>query len=214
MTSTSYPRDGVKEKAEQTASTAADEAKHLASVAQEEAGQIVSEAKTQVSAMMHDARTQLEDQSRGRRDQLAQTLRTLSTDLQEMASDRGGLAAQLARDAASQARALGGRIESREPGELLDDLRRLARRKPGTFLLGAMAAGLVAGRFARGTKEAMQEQSSPISGRQSVPTQTTGVEYGGPTPAGAMTSAVPAGEPGSSMPGQSVASQTTPGALP
>lgn len=46
------------------------------------------------------------------------------------------------------------RLDEREPSELLDELRRFARRRPGAFLLGAFAAGAVAGRVARGAKDA------------------------------------------------------------
>jgi hypothetical protein len=54
---------------------------------------------------------------------------------------------------------LAGWLEQREPGELLDEVRALARRKPGTFLLGALAAGVVAGRLTRGAVDATRSDT-------------------------------------------------------
>lgn len=46
------------------------------------------------------------------------------------------------------------RLQDREPGELLDEVRRFARRKPGMFLLGAAAGGVLAGRLTSGMSAA------------------------------------------------------------
>jgi len=40
-------------------------------------------------------------------------------------------------------------------------VRGFARRRPGTFLLGALAAGIVAGRLARGAKDGSSSSTSP-----------------------------------------------------
>jgi len=45
---------------------------------------------------------------------------------------------------------LADRLENTEPTELLEDVRRYARNKPGMFLMGAMAAGFVGGRLVKG----------------------------------------------------------------
>lgn len=98
---------------------------------------------------------QVSDQATVQRDKLSQTLRTLGDDLEQMAShgQDSGLAADLAREVAARARAFGSHLEGREPAQLLDDVRDVARRHPGTFLLGALAAGLVAGRLFRATAD-------------------------------------------------------------
>ena len=46
------------------------------------------------------------------------------------------------------------KLQTRDPAELLDEVRSFARRKPGIFLLGAAAAGIVAGRLTSGVKAA------------------------------------------------------------
>jgi hypothetical protein len=70
----------------------------------------------------------------------------------------------VAREAADRARGLSSRLEGREPRELLDDVRGFAQRKPGTFLLGALAAGVVAGRLTRGAKAAQSSSSGTATG--------------------------------------------------
>ena len=40
-------------------------------------------------------------------------------------------------------------LENRDPGSLLDEVKSFARQRPGTFLLAAAGAGLLAGRLGR-----------------------------------------------------------------
>ncbi|HKC26518.1 MAG TPA: hypothetical protein VKB75_00770, partial [Jatrophihabitans sp.] len=50
------------------------------------------------------------------------------------------------------------------PGDLVDELRRFARRRPGAFLMGALAAGVVAGRLGRGVVAAHTEDDGTAAG--------------------------------------------------
>ncbi|HET6625771.1 MAG TPA: hypothetical protein VFG63_05240 [Nocardioidaceae bacterium] len=146
----------AKEKAKQTAGTAADESRHVADVAKDEAQNVTAEAKQQAQGLVDEALSQVDEQSRTQRDRLVDTLRTFSDDLEQMASQggRSGIATDLTRQVAGKTRDLTSRIDGREPRELLDEVRDFARRKPGMFLLGAVAAGVVAGRVTRGAKDA------------------------------------------------------------
>jgi hypothetical protein len=159
---------GAKEQAKQAAGTAADESQHVAGVAASEAQKVASEAKSQVQNLLGDATSQVEDQSRTQRDRLVGTLRTFTDDLDQMADGQGGIAADLVHEVADRARSLTSSLDGREPRELLDDVRRFARRKPGTFLLGALAAGVVAGRVTRGAKA--PQSSSPSGASQGLGT--------------------------------------------
>ncbi len=144
----------AKDQAQLAAGTAADEGKHVADVARDEAQRVASEAKSQVSNLVREATSQVEDQSRTQRDRIVETLQAFGDDLDKMATQSdGGIAADLAREGASRARTLSSQLHGREPRDLLDDVRSFARRKPGTFLLGALAAGVVAGRLTRGAKD-------------------------------------------------------------
>jgi Rod binding domain-containing protein len=155
----------AQEKAQQTAATAADESKQVAGTAKQEAQNVAAEAKTQVSSLMDNAAREVSDQSRTQRDRLVGTLHSVSNDLEQMASQSGGsgLAADLVRQVSQRTRTLGDHVDGREPTELLDDVRAFARRRPGTFLIGALAAGVVAGRLTRGAKAARDGSSSSTS---------------------------------------------------
>jgi uncharacterized protein YjbJ (UPF0337 family) len=146
-----------------------EEGRHVTGVAKEEAGNVAAEAKDQVVGLLDQARSQVSEQSGVQRDRLVQTLTTLSGDLDHMAeqSDRPGMATDLAREAARRARELGHRLDGREPQQILDDVRTFARRRPGTFLLGALAAGVLAGRLTRGARESQSSSGSPSRSRVS-----------------------------------------------
>ena len=145
----------AKETAQETAQTAKDEASRVAGVASSEAQNVASEAKAQARNLLDDARTQIDQQSRSQLSSLKDVLVRLGDDLEQMAqggSVDSGLASDAARMVSERVRGLGNHLDSREPADLLDDVRDFARRRPGTFLFGALAAGVVAGRLARGAK--------------------------------------------------------------
>ncbi|GAB2875990.1 hypothetical protein [Nocardioides pacificus] len=155
----------TKERAQDAASTAADEGKHVAGVAKDEAQNVAAEAVNQARGLVDQALSQVDEQSRTQRDRAVGMLQSLSDDLEQMATQAGssGLANDLAREIAQRARAISARLDGREPNEILDDVRSFARRRPGTFLLGALAAGVVAGRVVRGAKAA-QDSGPSASG--------------------------------------------------
>jgi hypothetical protein len=143
------------DQAKQTAGTAADQGRQVADVAQGEARKVASEASAQVRGLLQETTGQLEDQSRTQRDRLVELLRSFGDDLEKMASSAdNGLAANLAHEVADRSRSLSSSLDGREPRDLLDDVRSFARRKPGVFLAGSLVAGVVAGRLARGAKDA------------------------------------------------------------
>jgi hypothetical protein len=153
----------AKDEARQTAATAKDEARNVAETARDEARTVVEGSKQQARGLMDDAKTQVDEQARTQRDRVVGTLRTFGDDLERMANGEqvsGGMTQDLARQVADRAREIGSRMDGREPAELLDEVRSFARRRPGTFLLGAVAAGVVAGRLTRGARDAQQGQQT------------------------------------------------------
>ena len=150
------------------AGTAVEEGKQVAGTAKEQAENVAAEAKQQARNLVDDARSQVDEQSRVQLDRLVTTLRTFGEDLEAMASSENGaqgIAQDLARQVAAGARSLSSGIDARDPADLLEELRSFGRRKPGTFLLGAVAAGMLAGRLTRGAKQA---SSAPDDGRAAV----------------------------------------------
>lgn len=167
----------TKEKAQQAAGTAVDEARSVAGTAQSEARQVADEAKTQARGLLDQATTQVDDQARTQRDRLVGVLGSLGDDLENMSTQGGGgLASDLTRQAAERVHGLHRHLDGREPRALLDDVRDFARRRPGTFLIGALVTGVVAGRLTRGAKDA--ESSDGVSGTttpSTYPSATPGV---------------------------------------
>ena len=144
--------DAAKESGQRVASTAAEQGKN-----------VLEEGKAQARNLTHEVGQQAHEQSKVQKDKAASGLRSLGAELQSMADGQGGqsgVATDLAQQAAAQVHDLAGWLDQREPGELLDEVRALARRKPGTFLLGALAAGVVAGRLTRGAVDATRSDTS------------------------------------------------------
>jgi len=166
----------AKERAAETTGAAADEGKHVGGVAKEEARNVAGEAAHQARSLVDEAMTQVNDQSRTQRDRLVGTLRSVGDDLHAMVqqSDSHGLAADLTRQAADRAHAISSHMDGKEPGELLDEVRDFARRKPGLFMLGALGAGVLVGRLARGAKDAKSGTGSRVT-----QTPAPGGAYGG-----------------------------------
>jgi hypothetical protein len=160
MTST----QDTKEQAQEAVTTAADEGKHVAGVVGDEVQNVAGQAKDQARGLLDDALGQIDDQSRTQRDRLVGTLQSVSSDLEGMASSGdSGLAAQATRQVAQRARSLSTHLDGREPSDLLEDVRQFARRRPGLFLLGALGAGVVVGRMARGAKQASSSGARPVT---------------------------------------------------
>jgi len=157
------------ERAQETASSVSSEGQHVAGVATDEVKNVAAQTKDQVRGLADQARTEVgthvDEQTRQGKDRLASTLGGFGDDLGQMAENGSGLAAQVAHEVAERAQSLGRHLDGREPSELLDDVRRFARERPGTFLLGSLAAGVIAGRLLRGTKDSIDaaEAQGPTS---------------------------------------------------
>src|SRR3546814_12294544 len=76
---------------------------------------------------------------------LAGSVRDVSRQLQGVSQGGAppqGIVADIADQAAAVTSRLADQLENRRPEELLDDVRRYARPRPGRFLVGAPGAGL------------------------------------------------------------------------
>jgi hypothetical protein len=111
---------------------------------------------------MAEGRTQLADQARQGQRKAAGGLHTLADQLHDMSqkADGEGLAPEIARQAAERTRGVASWLDEREPGALVEEVRRFARRKPGAFLAGAAIAGVLVGRLTRGAVAAASDDSS------------------------------------------------------
>lgn len=157
------------EQAGAVASTAADGAKQVAGEAAQQAANVASEVKTQVSGLVNQASGELRTQGDAQTERLAEGLRTVAGQLQALLDGRteeAGPLPDLARQATGQLQSLAGRIGEGGTDGVVNDLQRFARRKPGTFLVGAAAAGFLGGRFIRGMQASQSSSSAPATGLQ------------------------------------------------
>ncbi len=157
---------------------AKNEARHVADDAKEGAAQVADTVKQETREVAHDVqrqakdvyrqvRSEATDQASSQQRRAASGLHSLASELDQMVSgaqDRG-VASDLAQQAAQRVHTLATWLEAREPGDLVEELRAFARRRPGAFLAGAAAVGVVAGRMTRGLTDSPDEGSNPSAER-------------------------------------------------
>jgi len=155
----------VRDQAAELGQGAVQAGKHAAETAREQALNVTGEATRQGRDLVRQAQDQLGEQAARGQQQLADALRSLSAQLSEMAggSSRGGMATDLARQAAGRANDAAHWLSNREPAQVVDEVQSFARRRPGTFLVLAAGAGLVAGRLTRGMKDASSDDPGPAT---------------------------------------------------
>ncbi|WP_410791069.1 hypothetical protein [Kribbella sp. C-35] len=150
----SPPAEGVAETARDQAGqlkeTSADAAREVAGTAKEKVSDVTSDVRAETRRLASQTRQELAGQARQQKDRATTGLRSVSDELRGMAEHgQSGLGAQLARQGADFTDQAADFLQQHEPADLLDEVRSYARRRPGTFLLVAAAAGVVAGRLTR-----------------------------------------------------------------
>lgn len=143
----------AKDEAAQVGQVAAAAASDVAGTAKQQAGQVAGEAVNQLRSLTDDARNQASQQANQATEQLSTRLRALAGEARELGQGNGdanSTVAGLVQQLADRGEQLADQISARGPGGLVQDLRSFAARKPGTFLLGALAAGVVTGRLVKG----------------------------------------------------------------
>jgi hypothetical protein len=144
--------DTAKSEAANVKGTAADAASGVKEVAKGEAAHVAEEARYQTRNLVDQTRSELRGQARNQQSNLASKLNGWASELGSMASksDESGPMTDLAGEASRRLGEFSHWLDNREPADLLDEVRRFARRRPGAFLFLAAAAGVVAGRLTRG----------------------------------------------------------------
>jgi hypothetical protein len=142
----------IKDEAGNVAAQAGDSAKNVVETAKSEVASVASEVSSSAKDLLDQARLDLTDQAGKQQQRVAAGLRSLSEELQSMAtaSEQPGVATDLVRQAAERSSSVATWLEDRDPGSLLDEVKTFARQRPGAFLLLAAGAGILAGRLSRG----------------------------------------------------------------
>ncbi|MEI4272253.1 hypothetical protein TEK04_11010 [Klenkia sp. LSe6-5] len=199
--------DVAKGQAAEVGHTAAGAGQQVAGTAADQAKQVAGEARRQANDLLEQGRGQATEQARAGQQKAAESLGALADELRSLTNGEGGSgpATDLLRQATDRVEGLAGHLRDREPGDLLEDARRFARRRPGAFLLGAAVAGVLAGRLTSGVVAAHKEGIAPSSSGSSDGAATPGgqpehaVSTGtGPLPGEDDVRAVPAAPPAAS----------------
>ncbi|TKJ35147.1 hypothetical protein [Blastococcus sp. CCUG 61487] len=166
-------KDIATDEAKAVGQTAADAGSQVASTAADQAKQVAHETQRQAQDLLQQGQAQLKDQALAQQHKAAQGLSSLAGELRSLADGTSDGAPGPARDLLQQASGFidgfADKLQNREPAQLLDEVRSFARRKPGMFLLGAAAAGIVAGRLTSGVRAAHSDSGSGTSGSGGYP---------------------------------------------
>jgi len=142
----------AKDQAGAVADTARSQVSEVTTAATEQARAVAADAKQQARRLVDESRSQLRTQATEQTSKLAGSVREISQQLQGVSqggTPPEGIVADIVEQAAGVTSRFAQQLESRSPEELLDDVKRFARRRPGLFLLGALGAGFAAGRVIR-----------------------------------------------------------------
>jgi hypothetical protein len=156
----------AEEQARNVQGSASQATSQLAGTTKDQAQHVAEDVRHQARQLVNETGQQLNEQARGQRDRAVSGLRSLGNELDSMSTStvQSGLGAQLAREGSSLTHQVADFLEHREPGQLVDELRQLARRRPGAFLAGAAAAGVVVGRLTRGAMSARNSSTQTRAG--------------------------------------------------
>src|SRR6185503_18208742 len=140
------------ERTSNVADTAKDAAGDVMDTAKEQGREVVAETGRQARDLYERAREQVRTQANDQQRRAAGSLRRLGDELRGMSDKSGesGPATELARQASERVETVADWLETRQPGDLVAEVREYARRHPGAFLAGAALLGVLAGRLSRG----------------------------------------------------------------
>ncbi|MFE7843848.1 hypothetical protein ACFUTX_01485 [Microbacterium sp. NPDC057407] len=166
---------GVQERAKEAAAEVGAGAKNVAGVAKDEASSVAHQAKSAARGLLSDARTQLSDQASNQKQRAADGLRNVGSQLSSMAEGTdSGVAGDIVRNISRRADSAASWLSDREPADLVDEVRRFARRNTAAFLAIAAGIGVLAGRAARALREGEPDDTGSTSGSYAYATGSNG----------------------------------------
>ncbi|HEU4755208.1 MAG TPA: hypothetical protein VFS72_00990 [Agromyces sp.] len=123
----------------------------VADTAKEEARSVASEAKFQVRKLADRVGGEVRSQASTQQHRAAGGIRDVGSQFSEMAATTtsSGVARDLVETVGARADSVASWLDQREPQDLLEEVKRFARRRPGVFLAIAAGAGVVIGRLTR-----------------------------------------------------------------
>lgn len=143
--------DSAKHEAADLKDTAVGQAKDVAGTVKTEASAVLGEAKWQAKDLYAQTQRELKEQANTQQQRAAAGLKSVSSELDSMSANSAnpGLATDLVRQLSGRLSGAATWLGDRDPSAVLDEVKRYARRKPGTFILGSAIVGVVVGRLTR-----------------------------------------------------------------
>jgi len=146
---------------------------------------VTEQFTSQGRSLVEETRSQLQAQARAGTERVAGTLREYGEQAQALAEGRPEDAPQLTEYAwkvadtcygvADKVYALADDVEQRGFGGVLGDVQTFARRRPGAFLLGAVAVGFGIGRLVKANAEEEDDAAEAEVNRRAVPARSRAV---------------------------------------
>lgn len=152
------PVSDVKDSALEAGSQVADTVK-------DEAREVFQEGKQQGRRVLDEGLAELRSQAAGAQSKLADTLQALADELADMTGGvpSNGTVASLASQAQGYTERAAAWLGDNDMDATMVSVRRFAARNPWGFLALATGAGVVAGRFAKGLKDAADPEPTRVS---------------------------------------------------
>lgn len=150
--------------------------------AKQEASMVAEQARDKASHLLDELGADVRIQASEQQRKVAANLRDISNEFRQMldSSQTHGTATNLVDQAADQTGRAAEWLDTREPGDLVDELKGFARRKPMAFLGIALGAGLLAGRITRNA--ASSDKSTGSTDPNRARTDTGSLPGNVPTP--------------------------------
>lgn len=153
--------------------TAKEAGGHVVDTAKQEAGEVLEEAKVQGRRLLDESMYEFRAQADTGQKKVAELARSLSGELRSMAeADSDGMLAEYVDRAQRLSDEAAQWLESRQPDEVLESVRRYAARNPWQFLAISAGVGFIGARVYRGLHDAKADRVEPVSRRgvgQSMP---------------------------------------------
>ena len=188
-------RTAAKDEGSEVAQHAKEAAGQVGSTVRDQAAHVTRETKDQARHVVHDVRQRVAAEAEQQATRVSKQLGRIADELGEMAGSAppDSMSSGAIQSVADTSRQAARFLDERGAQGLLDSARDYARRKPGTFLLGAAVAGFLIGRVAKSasggsTSGASPEPQRPQGGVVPVASERTDVAmgYGAPlTPSAA-----------------------------
>jgi len=159
--------DVARDQAAAVGQSASEAGSRVTQTAADQAREVAAETARQARDLLGEAGGHARGQASQQQRKAAGQLHSMADELRNMADKGGqsGVATEVAQQAAERLHGAASWLEQREPADVLQAVRDFARRRPGMFLAGAVAAGLAAGRLTRGMTDAARSGSQGADGQ-------------------------------------------------